>query len=170
MTPMLTIRLQKVGKKKEPGFRVVLIESKRAALSGSVQDVLGFYDPSDRNGKRLDKEKILNWISKGAQVSDTMHNLLISEGIITGKKINVLPKKTVEKKPEENIPAEAPVKEPISAESSDVAKEETATPSEEETSVEKTPEVEATPEETPSVEEPVAESVEEKTETPVENA
>jgi len=53
-------------------------------------------------------------MSKGAQPSDTVHNLLLSEKIIEGKKINVLPKKTVPKKEEpapvaEAAPAVAPV-------------------------------------------------------------
>lgn len=96
---MLIIRLQRVGRKNDPSFRVVLLDSKRAAKSGGVLEVLGSYDA--RKGKpALKNERILHWISVGAQTSDTMHNLLVSEKVVQGQKINVLPKKTPPKKEE----------------------------------------------------------------------
>jgi small subunit ribosomal protein S16 len=42
----------------------------------------------------LDADKAKDWLSKGVQPSDTLHNLLISKKVIEGKKINVLPKKS----------------------------------------------------------------------------
>ena len=85
---------------------------------------MGSYDP---RGKKVqfNAEKIKEWVGKGARVTDTVHNLLINQNIISGKKINVLPKKTppvVEKKEEpktEDKPAEkeAPVSEPVSGDS-----------------------------------------------------
>lgn len=91
---MLIIRLQRVGKRNEPTFRVVLTDSKNGPKSGKFLSVLGSYDPRDKNITKMDGEKILEWIAKGAQVSDTMHNILINQKIIEGKKINVLPKKS----------------------------------------------------------------------------
>ena len=106
---MLKIRLQRVGRKHDPSFRVVLVDSRRAAKSGSFLDILGSYNAREKGEFKLKGDKIKEWIAKGAQVSDTVHNLLISERIITGKKINVLPPKKKAKKEEQPKAAE-PVK------------------------------------------------------------
>lgn len=107
---MLKIRLQRVGKKHEPVFRVVVGDSKNAAKSGKFIEVLGSYDPRSKNQNTLNKSRVQEWISKGAQVSDTVHNLLVSEKVIDKKKVNSLPKKTAPKKEvpvvEEIIPTE----------------------------------------------------------------
>ncbi|HVU79815.1 MAG TPA: 30S ribosomal protein S16 [Candidatus Paceibacterota bacterium] len=114
---MLTIRLQRRGRTNDPSFRVILVESKRAAKTGNFQEVLGSYDPRvDRTDLKADRIK--HWLSMGATVSDTVHNILVSQKIIDGKKINVLPKKTVEKKEEAPAaeaaaPAEAPADEKV---------------------------------------------------------
>src|SRR5258708_7769405 len=105
MRPMLTIRLQRVGRKNDPSFRVVVVESKRGPKSGSFLEVVGSYD-ARTNRTDLKGERIKEWMGKGVQVSDTMHNLLITKGIIEGKKRNVLPRKTIATKEEV---AEAPV-------------------------------------------------------------
>ena len=73
---MLRIRLQRVGKKHDPSFRVVLTDSARAARSGSVNEVLGFYS-AKREQTKLSGDKIKEWMAKGAQVSDTVHNILV---------------------------------------------------------------------------------------------
>jgi small subunit ribosomal protein S16 len=57
---------------------------------------LGTYNPATK-ARTLKDDRIKHWISVGAKPSDTMHNMLLSAGIIKGKKINVLPKKTVAK-------------------------------------------------------------------------
>ena len=46
-----------------------------------------------RGNNKLNGERIKHWIANGAQVSETLHNMLVNEKIISGKKINVLPKK-----------------------------------------------------------------------------
>jgi len=98
---MLMIRLQRVGRIHEPSFRVVLTDSKNGPKSGRFNEVLGSYDAREGKGNNsLNAEKIRYWISKGAQLSGTVHNMLVEQKIITGKKINVLPKKTVAKKEE----------------------------------------------------------------------
>jgi len=86
---MLMIRLQRTGKKHDPSYRVVLIDSRRAAKSGSVLEILGDYSATKKK-YNLKAEKIKNWISKGAQVSDTVHNCLVKEKIIEGEKRDVL--------------------------------------------------------------------------------
>jgi small subunit ribosomal protein S16 len=90
---MLKIRLQRVGRKHEPTFRVVLTDSKNSTKSGKIHEVLGSYDPRKKT-EMFKGERIKEWIAKGAQLSGTMHNLLISHKIIEGKKINVLPRKS----------------------------------------------------------------------------
>ena len=90
---MLRIRLQRVGRKNEPVFRVIATEHQNAAKTGRVLEILGNYDP------RFDKvaikgERVSYWISKGAKPTSTMHNLLVSQKIIEGKKVNVLSRKS----------------------------------------------------------------------------
>lgn len=101
---MLIIRLQRTGRKHEPTFRVVLTDSHNSTKSGRFHEVLGSYD-ARKGDPVLNGERITYWISKGAKASGTVHNLLISNKIITGKKVNVLPKKTVPKKGEEAVAA-----------------------------------------------------------------
>lgn len=131
---MLKIRLQRVGRKHDPSFRVVLVDSRRAAKSGSFLNVLGFYNARKKGELKLKGDKIKEWITRGAQVSDTVHNLLLREKIITGKKINVLPPKKKAKKEEqpkaaepakkamEEKPAEAPTPKPKEKEVKDESK------------------------------------------------
>ncbi len=108
---MLKIRLQRVGRKHEPAFRLVLTDSQNSTKSGRFLEVLGNHDFRLEKNTKLEKDRILHWIKVGAKPSDTAHNLLIEHKIITGKKINVLPKKTVPKKEE---PAQAATSAPVS--------------------------------------------------------
>lgn len=94
---MLKIRLQRVGRKNDASFRVVVIESQRGPKAGNALEVLGFYDPK-KDVIEIKSDRVTHWISVGAQVSPTVHNLLIKEKIIKGDKINVLPKKSPIKK------------------------------------------------------------------------
>ena len=113
---MLIIRLQRVGRVHEPSFRIVLTDSKFGPKSGKSVEVLGSYDARKGKGaNHVDGEKVKYWISKGAQVSDTVHNYLVSEKILTGKKINVLPKNKIinaKKAKEDAAKAEAAAKAP----------------------------------------------------------
>lgn len=94
MLRMLKIRLQRTGRKHEPTFRVVLTDSKNSTKSGKFIEILGAYDPRDKNDTVLKADRIQHWIAQGAQPSDTVHNLLISKDIMKGEKRNVLPKKS----------------------------------------------------------------------------
>lgn len=104
---MLKIRLQRVGRKHEPVFRVVVTDSQNSTKSGRYLEVLGSYDPRHKDKTILHADKIKDWMSKGAMPSDTLHNMFISQKIMTGKKINVLPLKTPIKKEGEEAPAQA---------------------------------------------------------------
>lgn len=91
---MLMIRLQRVGRKHEPTFRLVLTDSKNGPKSGKYLEVLGSYDPRlDNKIEQLKVERIKYWTSKGAKLSNTVHNFLVTKKVIAGKKINALPNK-----------------------------------------------------------------------------
>ncbi len=90
---MLKIRLQRIGRKNDPAFRVVLTDSKNAAKSGKFLEILGSYNL--KSGEVLFKaDRIKYWMTNGAQVSDTVNNFLIQQKIVLGKKKNVLSKKS----------------------------------------------------------------------------
>ncbi|MBU1102904.1 30S ribosomal protein S16 [Patescibacteria group bacterium] len=82
---MLVIRLTRIGKKNQPVYRVVLAD-KRRAVKGKFQEILGNYNPRLKT-KAFKAERIKYWLSKGAQASPTVHNLLVSEKIIEGPKV-----------------------------------------------------------------------------------
>jgi len=84
---MLAIRLQKVGKKHTATFRIVATQ-KTAGPRRKYLELLGNVNRKTK-AVSLNKDRILYWISKGARPSDTIHNLLISQSIISGKKIPV---------------------------------------------------------------------------------
>ncbi|MEK7585881.1 MAG: 30S ribosomal protein S16 [Patescibacteria group bacterium] len=90
---MLKIRLQRVGRKNDSSFRVVLTDSKNSAKSGKFKEILGSYNL--KSGEVLFKaDRIKHWISNGAQTSATIHNFLIHQKVIDGKKKNALSKKS----------------------------------------------------------------------------
>ena len=97
---MLKIRLQRIGRKNDPSFRAVLTDSKNRTKSGKFLEILGTYNPK-AGEKNLLTERIKYWMSQGAKCSDTMHNFLVHDKIIDGKKINVLPKKKPTQKKKE---------------------------------------------------------------------
>src|SRR3989338_2755693 len=92
---MLRIRLQRVGRKHEPSFRLVFTDSKNSTKSGRFKEILGSYDPRKSSdllaGKAgsLNIERIKYWLSQGANPTDTIHNLLVKHRVINAKKINV---------------------------------------------------------------------------------
>lgn len=105
---MLKIRLQRVARKKVPIFRVVLTDSKNSTKSGRFKEVLGLFNLVT-DEKRVNVDRVKYWISQGAQPSGTLHNYLVSERIIPGKKVNVLPKhRPIVKEKEEVKEKEAP--------------------------------------------------------------
>ena len=111
---MLKIRLQRVGRTHEPSFRLVLTDSKNSTKSGKYLENLGAFDARRAEKSEFKTDRVTYWMSKGAQVSPTVHNLLINKKVITGKKINKLPlKKAIVKEsaeapaPSEEVTAEA---------------------------------------------------------------
>jgi len=159
---MLIIRLQRVGKKNEPTFRIVLTDSKNGPKSGKFLEILGSYDSRDKNTTKINGDRVKELISEGSQLSDTVRNYLIGEKIIEGKKVNVLPKKSPIKKEGEDEVAEAPTKETSSTESEAPAEEVKEEVKTEEAPKEETPVVEEKPTEEPKEEAPVEETPKEE--------
>ena len=89
---MLKIRLQRIGRKNDPAFRAVLTDSKNSTKSGKFLEIVGNYNPKVGE-TNFNADRIKYWMGKGAQLSDTMHNFLVHQKVIEGKKVNVLPKK-----------------------------------------------------------------------------
>lgn len=125
---MLKIRLARIGRKNDPTFRVVVTEHTRGPKSGNHIEILGNYNPK-MDDVTLDGERIKYWISNGAQVSDTVHNILVGQKIIEGKKINVLPKKSpiVKEVEETKEEVKEEVKEDVSEEGDEAVAPESTT-------------------------------------------
>jgi len=85
---MLRIRLLRIGKKNRPQFRLVAVPRRSASKTGRFFEVLGFYDPI-KHTRDFRQERIKHWLFVGAQPSDTARNMLISAGILEGKKVAV---------------------------------------------------------------------------------
>jgi small subunit ribosomal protein S16 len=94
---MLMIRFQRVGRRNDPAFRIVVLEKERAAKAGNIVELLGTYNPRSK-ALTLNEQHVREWMAKGAQPTDSIRNLLINKKVIEGKKVNVLPKKTPQKK------------------------------------------------------------------------
>ena len=108
-------------------FRVVLQEHTKAPNS-SVQEILGFLNPHTGE-KELKKDRIEHWLSKGAQASERVHNMLIDEEILKGNKIRTQGKMKKAKDGEEG-----------ESESGEAKKEESKEEPKEETPAEEKPE------------------------------
>jgi small subunit ribosomal protein S16 len=75
------IRLMRMGKKKQPTYRVVVADG-RSPRDGRYIEILGQYRPREEPSFfSVDDEKVLGWLHQGAQPSDQVHRLLVSSGI-----------------------------------------------------------------------------------------
>jgi|SRR3989344_8467994 len=91
---MLVIRLQRTGRTNDPNFRVVVCEHTIGPKAGKYLEKLGSYNPKTKQ-RLLDAERINYWMSRGAKPSETMHNMLVTAGVLKKPKINVLPKRKI---------------------------------------------------------------------------
>lgn len=73
---MVSIRLMRLGGKKKPFYRVIVIDSKRPRES-KAKDIIGYYDPLKEPPEiKIDSEKAKFWLDRGAQASKTVQSLL----------------------------------------------------------------------------------------------
>ncbi len=119
---MLVIRFFRTGKKNQPSFKIVVTDKRESSTTGRSVEEVGFWNPLTRE-KVLRQERIQYWLSVGAKPSPSVFNLLVSEKIVEGKKIDVhkkakekkekapAPEKPAEKKPVEEKPKEEKPKE-----------------------------------------------------------
>ncbi|MGM0439472.1 MAG: 30S ribosomal protein S16, partial [Patescibacteria group bacterium] len=122
---MLRIRLSRVGRKKQPFFKIVVIPRGAGTKSRNFRDEVGTHDPVNKE-TIIDADKARGWIAKGAQPTDTVHNLFVKYGVITGRKVEAHDKDPVEpeEKPEEKEEKQEEKKETKEEESKEEPKEE----------------------------------------------
>lgn len=107
---MLIIRFLRVGKKNQPSFKVVVTDKRNSPRGGRFVEEVGFYNPLTKE-KVLKKERVKYWIGQGAKPSDTVHNLLVKEGVLKTAKIPKHKKSKKKKESEEAPKAELPKEE-----------------------------------------------------------
>lgn len=99
---MLTFKLSRRGKKKQPTYRLVVVDKKKDPW-GKVKEDVGSYNPHTKK-TQFKVERIKFWIEKGAQPSPSVHNILVKEKIIDAAKRKI----KIKKKKGEEKPAAAP--------------------------------------------------------------
>jgi small subunit ribosomal protein S16 len=76
------LRLMRMGKKKQPTYRVVAADS-RSPRDGAFIEILGFYDPrTEPSTVTIDNAKAIRWLTTGAQPTETVHKLLQQSGAL----------------------------------------------------------------------------------------
>ncbi|MBE6824666.1 MAG: 30S ribosomal protein S16 [Ruminococcaceae bacterium] len=79
---MVKIRLRRMGAKKSPFYRIVVADS-RYPRDGRFIEEIGTYNPlTEPSEVKVDADKVKEWISKGAQPTDTVKNLFKKNGIL----------------------------------------------------------------------------------------
>ncbi|MBN1260618.1 MAG: 30S ribosomal protein S16 [Anaerolineae bacterium] len=77
---MLRIRLRRVGRKKQPSYRIVVAES-TSPRDGRFVEVVGFYNPrTEPETIEVKEDRVLHWLQVGAQPSDVVERLLVKNG------------------------------------------------------------------------------------------
>jgi small subunit ribosomal protein S16 len=85
---MLTIRLSRIGKRKQPFYRLIISEKARDPQA-RVLEILGSYNPFTKEFKTK-ADRISYWLGQGAKTSVTVNNLLVDKGVIKGEKIRAV--------------------------------------------------------------------------------
>lgn len=93
---MLIIRLQRIGKKHQPSYRIAVAEGRSKVGAPPTED-LGSYDPFTKK-MTVNRERALHWIKMGAQPSSTVWNLFVREKVVEGasRAIKITKKKAAE--------------------------------------------------------------------------
>lgn len=84
---MLRIKFSRIGRKRQPNYRLVVAERK-SKLNGQPVEDIGWYNPKD-DSNLVQKDRLAHWMQKGALPTDTVHNFLVRVGIIAGPKRSV---------------------------------------------------------------------------------
>ncbi len=83
LSRMLIIRLQRIGKKHQPSYRITVCE-RRSKVGAPPTEQLGSYDPFTKKAS-INKERVAHWLKVGAKPSDTVWNLFVREKAVEGK-------------------------------------------------------------------------------------
>ncbi len=79
---MVKIRLARLGRKKRPFYRILVSDARAPRDSGFIEKI-GFYDPLPKQPAiQIDVDKALEWLSKGAQPTDTVKSLFSRQGVL----------------------------------------------------------------------------------------
>jgi small subunit ribosomal protein S16 len=112
---MLSIRLSRVGRKKQPTYRIVVQEKQRDPWGTSIE-IVGSYNPrTEPKTIILKEDRIKHWISNGAQPTDTVHNLLVDAKLVNGPKRRATTHDKKEPAPAEEKAEETPAAAPAEA-------------------------------------------------------
>lgn len=147
---MVKLRLKRIGKRKQPYYRIVAAHVS-VARNGRALAEVGLYDPMHASVK-IDEERAIEWLNKGAQMSETVADLFHSQGILARwqgaegrvrddaltvdkpkrrrKKAAAAPVQPEPVEQEETAPAEQAAAEPEAVESAEPAEQEEAAPAE----------------------------------------
>lgn len=110
---MLRIGLARIGKKKQPYYRIEVQEKKRDPFGASIEIVGSLNPHTEPRAVQLKEERIKYWLSQGAKPTATVHNLLVDAGILKLNKIRtVFSKKKGEEKPKPEVKLEAKTEKP----------------------------------------------------------
>ena len=83
---MVKMRLVRMGDKKSPVYRIVVVDARKAA-TGEYIEKIGFFDPKTEPATlTLDVEKAKDWLAKGVQPTETVKNLLVKAGALEQSK------------------------------------------------------------------------------------
>ncbi len=93
LSPMLAIKLQRVGRKHQPSYRLVVAETRSKMAAPPVED-LGSYHPKTK-AAIFKKDRVSYWLGVGAQPTVTVHNLLVAQGVVSTAKLPIKMKKAV---------------------------------------------------------------------------
>ena len=107
-----------------PSYRIVVVEHTASPKAGKFVDKVGTYNPKTKE-RTLNTDRVRHWLSVGAKPSGTVHNMLVTIGVLNEKKVNVLPRKSPPKA------AAVPASQGTSTKAADEAKVESSTPTEE---------------------------------------
>ncbi len=134
---MLKIRLARFGKRNRPSYRIVVSDARKDTRADYLES-LGFYDPvAQPKQVKIKEDRVKYWLSVGAQMSPTVHNLMVSQGIIQGPKVKATrnrhqaDEKEEEKQTSSDTSEEKPEADAKSNETTETAQEESSGDAEE---------------------------------------
>ncbi len=97
---MLAIKLQRIGKKHQPSYRLI-VQEKRTKLGGTYVEDVGWFNPILKKHE-FRRDRIEHWMKIGARPTDTVWNLFVTAGIVSGPK-RAVHKKAKQKKEETGV-------------------------------------------------------------------